>query len=71
MDSDTREISYSVPQPAMDEIYIAMCDARDRLDTGTDLLTRCIGYLNERFRYEPPTGSQNRHDLQSQQEKKE
>lgn len=43
-----------VPECVLDQIYIAMCDARERLDKGTDSLTQCINYLSLEQGYERP-----------------
>ena len=47
-------ISMNMPVPVMDQIYIAMCDVRDRTETGTDGLTQCINFLENERGFERP-----------------
>ncbi len=44
----------AVEQHILDDIYVAMFDAYDRLKTGNTNLRRCLNYLENEHGYLPP-----------------
>lgn len=52
----TEPIARGVPEIILDNIYVALSDAYERLPSGTMNIKRCLNYLETEHRYEPPTG---------------
>ena len=50
------EIKRGVPEIVLDNIYIALLEAYERLPDGKANIKRCLNYLEESHRYEPPKG---------------
>lgn len=50
------QIKYEVPQDLMDEIYISLNDAYERIPNGTMLIKRCINALESIYNFKPPQG---------------
>ncbi len=52
----TEPIMRAVPEIILDNIYVALSDAYERLPSGTMNIKRCLNYLENEHRYLPPTG---------------
>jgi len=50
------EVTRIVHEVVLDEMYVAMLDAYERLENGTSALKRCLNYLEQEHGYQPPTG---------------
>jgi hypothetical protein len=50
------EVQIAVPQIIADDIYVALCDAYERLPNGSMNLKRCINFFEKQRGYKPPEG---------------
>lgn len=50
------DVLVSIHQIVLDDIYIALSDAYERLPEGTMNIKRCLNYLEKVKEYEPPEG---------------
>jgi hypothetical protein len=49
-------ITRSIPEQALDDIYISLLDAYERLNNGKANIKRCLDYLENTHGYKPPAG---------------
>jgi len=50
------EVTRKIPERVVDEMYVAMLEAKERLPNATVNLQRCLNYLEEFCGYQPPRG---------------
>ena len=49
-------ISRTIPELILDDIYISLLDAYERLDNGKANIKRSLNYFEREHGYEPPKG---------------
>ena len=50
------EVKYNVPEKVMDNIYISLLDAYERLKNGKSNIKRCLNWFEDEFQFKPPKG---------------
>ena len=49
-------ISRTIPEQILDDIYLSLLDAYERLDNGRANIKRSLNYVEREHGYEPPEG---------------